>query len=58
MRLLNKSCFGFHSLFKDGKWRQVIIDDRLPTRNGKLIYMSSSDPTEFWSALIEKGMAK
>ncbi|OXA56387.1 Calpain-B [Folsomia candida] len=48
----------YFNLFKDGKWRQVIIDDRLPTRNGKLIYMSSSDPTEFWSALIEKGMAK
>ena len=44
--------------YRFGEWFEVVIDDRLPTKNGELIYMKAGDDGEFWSPLLEKAYAK
>ncbi|CAG5129990.1 unnamed protein product, partial [Candidula unifasciata] len=42
-----------------GKWVEVVVDDRLPTYNNKLIYASNKKhPNEYWCPLLEKAFAK
>ena len=51
--------FHFH-FWRYGEWKEVIIDDRLPTYFGRFLCFckNKEEPNEMWSALLEKAYAK
>jgi calpain-5 len=47
------------SLFVEGKWQYVVLDEYLPVgAGGSLCYGSCRDPDSFWVPLLEKAQAK
>ncbi|KAJ0063353.1 hypothetical protein NL108_000304, partial [Boleophthalmus pectinirostris] len=50
-------CFKFR-FWQYGEWVEMQVDDLLPTKDNKLIYLSSPEKQEFWSSLLEKAYAK
>ncbi|XP_049540298.1 calpain-11-like isoform X2 [Anopheles darlingi] len=41
-----------------GKWIEVRVDDRLPTRGDRPAHLHCAQPDIFWAALLEKAYAK
>jgi hypothetical protein len=57
-KINRKTCVNFLSSLKyrwNGEWKEVLIDDRLPTVNNKLVFTQLlGNQMEFWPSLLEK----
>ena len=45
-------------MYRFGELNEVEIDDKPPTRNGRLVYLRAKEPNEFRFPLLEKAFAK
>ena len=52
--------FAVFQFFKNGEWKPVIVDTRIPYNNPTKtpLYGHCADPNEFWVPLMEKAYAK
>lgn len=45
-------------LWWNGEWVEVLVDDRLPTINGRLAFLQPQISNCYWASLLEKAIAK
>lgn len=50
--------FHFRFCYEGGKWRSVVVDDRLPTIEGHLVMTHEKSGNFFFVSLLEKAYAK
>ncbi|CAD5113955.1 DgyrCDS3115 [Dimorphilus gyrociliatus] len=46
------------SFWSVGEWFEVVVDDSLPVKDNKLIYLHTEAKNEYWGALCQKAYAK